>query len=220
MTGRRRRPEPTPEQLLRLRHEAKGQLRARIGAVRRALPAEAREKRSRAIADHVLAHEAYEGAQVLTAYIAMRGEVDPTPILAAARAAGKRIALPRIDWSTETMLFYRWDDGDELEESGMGFLQPLEAAPQIPDSDVDLVLTPALAIDLRGHRIGFGKGFYDRFLERLPDAASIALIFDFQLLAEVPDTPGDVPVDFWATSKGVEAAEPTESIEPSEPSES
>ncbi|RLB50014.1 MAG: 5-formyltetrahydrofolate cyclo-ligase [Deltaproteobacteria bacterium] len=205
MTGHRRRPEPSPEQLLRLRHEAKRQLRTRIGAVRGALPAEARERRSLAIADHVINHEAYGRAEVLTAYIAMRGEVNPRRILDAARAAGKVIALPRIDWSTETMLFYRWDDGDELEESGMGFLQPLTTAPSIADEIIDLVLTPALAIDLRGHRIGFGKGFYDRFLERLPDATSVALIFDFQRLAEVPDTPGDVPVQFWATSKGIES---------------
>ncbi len=205
--GRRRPPEPSEEQLIRLRHDAKRQLRKRIAAIRRAVPADARRARSERIAEHVIAHEAFASAKVLTAYVAMRGEVDPAPIVAAARRAGKTVALPRIDWEDETMRFYVWEEGAELEESGFGFLQPPESATPIDDDDVDLVLTPALAIDMRGQRIGFGKGFYDQFLGRLKNATSIALIFDFQRLAEVPDTPGDVPVDFWAWDDGVDARE-------------
>jgi len=207
MSSGRRRPEPNEEQLLRLRRDAKRQLRTRIGAIRRAVPGEARAARSRKIAAHVIAHEAFVNADVITAYVQMRGEVDPTPIVEAARAAGKTVALPRIDWGEESMRFFAWDAEAELEESGMGFLQPAADAVAIADADVNLVLTPALAIDLRGHRIGFGKGFYDEFLRRLPNATSIALIFDFQRLAEVPDTPGDVPVDFWAWDEGIDAAE-------------
>jgi 5-formyltetrahydrofolate cyclo-ligase len=208
MTERRRRPpEPSEEQLLRLRHDAKRQLRKRIGAIRRAIPAEAGAARSRKIAKHVIAHDAFVRANVLTAYVPMRGEVDPGPIVAAARSAGKTVALPRLDWEEESMRFFVWEEGAELEESGFGFLQPSADARPVDDDDVDLVLTPALAIDMRGHRIGFGKGYYDQFLTRLKNATSIALIFDFQRLAEVPDTPGDVPVDFWAWDEGIDAPE-------------
>jgi 5-formyltetrahydrofolate cyclo-ligase len=202
---RRGPPEPTEEQLLRLRHEAKRQLRRRIDAIRRAVPNEARALRSRKIAGHVIAHPVFDRARVLTTYVPMRGEVDPTEIVEAARRADKAIALPRLDWGDESMRFYLWAPDTPLEESGMGFLQPTKEAEEVADEAIDLVLTPALAIDERGHRLGFGKGFYDRFLARLKSAKSMALIFDFQRLAEVPITPGDVPVDFWAWDGGIDA---------------
>ncbi len=199
-----RRPPPDEEQLVRLRHDAKRQLRTRIAAIRRALPAEARAARSARIAAHVIAHPAFERARVITTYVPMRGEVDPSMIVDAARKAGKIVALPRIDLEADEMRFFVWAEGAELEESGYEFLQPPPGAEPVNDDDVDLVLTPALAIDERGHRIGFGKGYYDHFLTRLKNATSIALIYDFQRMAEVPDTPGDVPVDFWAWDEGVD----------------
>jgi 5-formyltetrahydrofolate cyclo-ligase len=85
----------------------------------------------------------------------------------------------------------------------MGFLQPPAGSPRVPELDVGIVLVPALAVDERGHRIGWGKGFYDRLLPLVPDAVRIALVFDFQLVAEVPDTPGDERVDYVVTDSRV-----------------
>jgi 5-formyltetrahydrofolate cyclo-ligase len=198
----------TEDEEVALRHRAKAELRTRILAVRRALPREARERRSSAIAEHVIAHAAFERAKVVAAYVAMRGEVDPAPIVRAARAAGKSVVLPRVDWEAERLTLHAHPDGASLEESGMGFWQPAADAPVVDAASVDLVLVPSVAVDERGMRIGMGKAFYDRLLPTLPNATSLALAFDFQLLAEVPSTPGDVKVALVATDTGVRAALP------------
>jgi 5-formyltetrahydrofolate cyclo-ligase len=62
---------------------------------------------------------------------------------------------------------------------------------------------PALAVDARGFRIGYGRGFYDRLLPTLPNALTVAIVYDFQLVAEVPEEPFDVPVHVVATDARV-----------------
>lgn len=184
---------------LALRHRVKAQIRQRMRAVRRALPTEARAERSGRIAERVRGLDGWGSAQVVAGYVAMRGEVDPAHLLEEARSAGKAVLLPRLDWEAESLHLHRVDAGVELEESGMGFLQPPASAPIVPEADVDLVLVPALAADPRGYRIGWGKGFYDRLLPGMTKALRVALVFDFQLVSEVPDTPGDEPVDLVVT---------------------
>jgi 5-formyltetrahydrofolate cyclo-ligase len=171
--------------------------------VRRAVPKDARARRSAAIAAHVTAMPEWSQARCVAAYVAMRGEVDPKPIVTAAHAGGKTVALPRIDWGEEAMTFHVFVTGDALEESGMGFDQPPASSPSVELADMELVIVPAVAVDERGYRIGWGRGFYDRMLPVLPNATSIALVFDFQLLMEVPDTAGDVPVDVVASDRGI-----------------
>ena len=181
-----------------LRHRAKEQIRKRMRALRNAVPKEARAKRSHAIADRVRALDAWPAAGVIAGYVAMRGEADPAELLAEARAAGRDVALPRVDFESETLTLHL-SSGDELEESGMGFLQPPKESPRIAEHAVELVLVPALAADERGYRIGWGKGFYDRLLPAMPRAMRVALLFDFQLVAEIPTTPGDERVDCIVT---------------------
>jgi len=151
----------------------------------------------------VLGLDAWSSARVIAGYLAMRGEADPAALLDAARDAGHTVALPRVDWAAETMELRAVGREGELEESGMGFMQPAAGAPRVADDEVDLVLIPALAADERGYRIGWGKGFYDRLLPSLSRAVRVALIFDFQLVAEVPDTPGDERVDYIVTDDRV-----------------
>jgi 5-formyltetrahydrofolate cyclo-ligase len=181
-----------------LRYRAKEQIRKRMRALRNAIPNEARLKRSHAIAERVRALDAWATARVIAGYVAMRGEADPAELLAEARSRGREVALPRVDFESETLTLHLSVDG-ELEESGMGFLQPPKESPQIAEHTVDLVLVPALASDERGYRIGWGKGFYDRLLPTMPRAMRVALLFDFQLVAEVPSTPGDERVDCVVT---------------------
>ena len=86
------------------------------------------------------------------------------------------------------------------------FQQPPLDAPLIAGDEVDLVIVPALAADDRGYRIGYGKGYYDRLLPRLPRAFRAAVIFDFELIAEVPEHPYDTPVDIVITDQRAERA--------------
>jgi 5-formyltetrahydrofolate cyclo-ligase len=193
MTGGRR--EPSEEELLQLRVRAKTELRKRMRAVRGAVPAEARRIRSERACDRLMARPEWNAARVVAGYVAMRSETDPRLALERGHTAGKTIVLPRIDYEHEIVELRTWDPLAPLEESGMGFLQPAADRPRVAHADVDLVIVPALAVDARGFRLGWGKGYYDRLLPLLGTARSIAMVFHFQLMAEVPEMPHDVAVD-------------------------
>ena len=185
-----------------IRAQLKGEIRSRRQATRRALPSAARDERSARIAANVLGLPEWEAAKSVLAFVSMRREVQTLSLVEAAWSAGKTVATTRMNASFDDLELRAWRRGDELEESGMMFRQPLPDAPSVPDSDIDLVLVPALAVDERGHRIGYGKGFYDRLLPRL-DALRVALVFDFEQIVEVPTRPGDEPVDVIVTDAGV-----------------
>lgn len=182
-----------------LRHYVKAELRKRMLAIRASTPLEARAERSARIVANIEALADLSDAHVLAAYAPMAKEVDVSPLVRAWLARGLAIALPRVDRETGKLVLHAHTMGDALEESGFGVREPLESAPVISHEEVDVVIVPALALDERGHRIGYGKGFYDRLLPELPNALRIGVIFDFQLVPEVPTTEGDVPVDIVVT---------------------
>lgn len=182
-----------------LRQGIKAEIRQRRRSVRRAMPHEGRLARSEAITAKVIALPEWERARTVLAFVSMRSEVQTDGLVASARASGKRVAAPRLAPDRVSLELREWREGDELEESGMMFLQPPEDAAPVDDDAIDLVLVPALAADERGHRIGYGKGFYDRLLPRLSRACRVCVIFDFELVQEVPERAGDEPVDVVVT---------------------
>ena len=138
--------------------------------------------------------------------IVARHEVDLRPLDEALRARGARLAYPAIDPETGAMTFRFVAAVTELEVQGYGFSEPPADAEEA--LELDAVLVPALAIDSRGHRLGYGAGYYDRTLPRFcPPAVSIGVAYDFQLLVEVPLTLGDVACDWIVTDARVLAGE-------------
>lgn len=196
-------PGLTPEELEALRARAKEELRRRLAALRRAVSSETRMGHSSAIAQQVLAEPAFAHAEVVLAYSALRFEVDPRPIIERAWARGKRVLLPRTVPETRALVLHAYEEGDELVESGFVVKEPLSTAPVVPASEVDLVLVPGLGFDVRGHRLGYGQGYYDRVLPALARATSLGLAFELSMLIEVPSAPHDVPVDLVVTEKRV-----------------
>ncbi|MDQ3037507.1 MAG: 5-formyltetrahydrofolate cyclo-ligase, partial [Myxococcota bacterium] len=178
----------------------KAELRQRMRTVRRAIPAEARSERSARIWERVLARPEWERARTVMLFISMRTEVDTATAASAARAAGKRVVAPRMN---EDVLEVReWRAEDVPVESGaMRVPEPPEHAPRVDPGEVDLVIVPALALDERGARIGYGAGFYDRLLPSLSRATRIGVVFDFQLVGEVPETEGDARVQVVVTDE-------------------
>ncbi|MFW5925665.1 MAG: 5-formyltetrahydrofolate cyclo-ligase [Myxococcota bacterium] len=195
--------EPTDAEAEYIRHRVKQELRRRMKNLRAALPREARAARSRAAAERVVALEAFQRAGTVLSFVSVRAEIDPAEVVHAAREAGKRVALPRVDFDRMELLLHAWQAGDSLEVGGYGIPEPAPSAPEVDAGEVDLVLVPALAVDGEGYRIGYGQGFYDRLLPRLPNALRCALAYDFQLLSEVPRTEGDEPVHVIATDSRV-----------------
>jgi 5-formyltetrahydrofolate cyclo-ligase len=193
----------TPEQADALRAQAQEQLRRRVAAVRRTLPAALRSSHAAAACRLLIEHPAFRAAQLVLAYSALRFELDPRDAIEQAWALGKAVGLPRTVPDTRQLALHSYHAGDELLESGFVVKEPLPSAPALAASDVDLVLVPGLAFDTRGQRLGYGQGYYDRLLPSLPRALRIGLAFELSLLAEVPSTAHDVPVDLLITERRV-----------------
>jgi 5-formyltetrahydrofolate cyclo-ligase len=194
--------DPTVE--LELRYRAKAALRQRARALRNSIPREAVVERSSRIASRLLGLPSVVAGSAIALFwpIERRNEVDLTEVDTALRAQGKRIAYPSIDAATRAMTFRFVSDPAELEERGLGFREPDPALPEA--ALLDVIVVPALQIDGAGQRIGYGAGFYDRALPRFaPPAVSVGVAFDFQLIAEVPVTEGDVALSLVVTDERV-----------------
>lgn len=187
-----------PEDVIRLK--VKAELRKRMRGVRKTAPIEACSERSAKIITALEAHESVKSAKSVALFwpIVERHEVDLRAFDATLRARGVRVAYPSIDPDTGDMVFRFVEEVRHLEEAGYGFAEPPMDAPLA--TELDVVIVPALALDPTGHRIGYGAGYYDRTLPKYaPPAVSIAVAYDWQLVAEVPATPGDVQVAWVVT---------------------
>jgi 5-formyltetrahydrofolate cyclo-ligase len=197
------------EELLRVR--VKAELRKRMRGLRKALPSNACADRSARIAARLAALEPIAAARSVCLFwpIEDRHEVDLRPLDARLRERGVRVAYPGIDPDTGAMSFRFVADPDAMEEHGFGFREPSQREPEAGPGDLDAIVVPALAIDPRGHRIGYGAGYYDRALPRFaPPAVTVAVAFDFQLVAEAPESAVDVPVAWIVTDARTLAREP------------
>lgn len=153
-------------------------------------------RRSDALCQKVLQSEAYRTARTIYGYLPFNQEVRTLPLLQQAIADGKQIALPKCYGSE--MRFVLMEDLKFVRPSSLGAPEPVADTPLADDSSA-LVLVPGLAFDAAGHRMGYGGGYYDRFLTEEPNHPTIALCFDFQMLPHLETEAHDISVDtvFW-----------------------
>jgi 5-formyltetrahydrofolate cyclo-ligase len=193
--------------------EEKRALRREMSAARAALPESERRRRSEAASARLLALPeltalAAADAKTLAGYVAVKGEIDPAPALAAAAAEGAAVALPRVAPEAPRLRFHRADAGP-LAPGRFGLDEPDRSAPEIGLHELDVVIVPGLAFDAEGRRLGFGGGYYDGAFGDLAGAdrgkrpALIGLCYDFQIVARCPAGDGDVPVDLVVTEARV-----------------
>ena len=150
----------------------------------------------------VLSLPEYRSAGQLLVYCATPQEISLWPVIQDALAAGKTVAAPRCGAPGE-MEFFRFDRLEQLQPGFRGIPEPEAAAPPLTDfSPKSLCLLPALAADRRGFRLGYGGGYYDRFLSRYCGAAA-ALVYPPWLMESVPAEPFDQPVGLILTAGGV-----------------
>ena len=142
-------------------------------------------------------------AEIVSGFWPMRSEVDVRPLMYALRDKGSRLALPAILDKT-TIVFRELVRGAELIDMGFGTHGP---GPDAEVLDPGLMLVPLAAFDIRGHRIGYGAGYYDRAIARLISKGRkpqlIGIAFDCQQVDEVPDEAHDVPLDAILTESGL-----------------
>lgn len=182
-------------------HDAKRAMREGILVARDALPAAERDEGSRAIAARIAALSSYARARCVLLTVSFRSEWDTRALIDAALAAGKTVALPRVNGGTRMLDLHAVTDvAQETAPGYRGIPEPRPELPRIDLAAIDFVLVPGVAFDPTGRRLGYGGGYYDRLLTLLaPEAARIAGAFELQLVARVPAAPHDLFVDAIAT---------------------
>jgi 5-formyltetrahydrofolate cyclo-ligase len=159
-------------------------------------------KKSAVIRDRLFALEEFKRARCVIAYVSMPDEVDTHQLIDESIGMGKQIGVPVLTAAKgkkgkrDLIISQITDRIKQLEIGPYGIKQPKQSdIKPVPCKEMDLILVPGLAFDREGNRLGRGKGYYDRFLEKIPKTAlTIGLCFDFQVAESVPKLPHDIPV--------------------------
>lgn len=180
----------------------KNALRRRLRQERRAFPNELRLELSKKIAERLLRSDEYAECDAVLVFISNRIEVDTAPIILAALEDGKTVGAPRCESGENLMDFYRISGIGDLESGAFDILEPKQGCSPIESFSKAMCIVPGLAYDTNGHRIGFGRGYYDRFLSRF-DGISCGICFDEFIVDDIPVEPTDIPVNMLVTQSKI-----------------
>ena len=175
----------------------KKELRSQIRQQKRAMTEEAIVEASARLGELFLACPEYKAAKTIYGYLPYNQEVRTVPMLEQAMKDGKRVAVPKC--YGEEMRFIYMDDLSKVEKGYANIPEPIADDP-VADDPTALVLMPGLAFTEDGKRMGYGGGFYDKFLAAEPGHPTVALCYAFQMVEYIPTEDYDIPVDrvLWA----------------------
>ncbi len=185
---------------------AKTAIRQQIKARRATQDARQKALWDRRIVASMLAHPRYIAATTVMPYMATAQEINLDALVAIALSDGKAVCLPRVEHATRQMWAHRFQTGDALVTGALGIREPLSAAPVCAAAEIDLVVMPGLAFSLRGERIGYGGGYYDRFLAACDERVFLLAVgYDWQVFSELPSAPEDRRINAIVTPTRVVA---------------
>jgi 5-formyltetrahydrofolate cyclo-ligase len=189
-------PDPDPIQ------SAKAELRREALARRDALPPEQRAAAAQIIAARSFPVDVPAGA-VVSAFSAMKSEINPVPLMRRLSDAGARLALPVVAGRGRPLIMRSWAFGEPLGSGVWGIREP---KPEAPEVDPDILIVPLAAFDRQGNRIGYGAGYYDMTINRLrglKPVLALGLAFAAQEVPAVPYTARDARLDLVLTENEV-----------------
>jgi len=190
-------PAPSSDHLKR----AKRALRREVVARRDAVSERRRAAASIEIAERVAQMQEAANAGSAMVFWSFGSEVDTAPLIERLVADGKTVTLPRIEGSDIVPVTFV--PGEPVTRTSFGAMEPADGRVLDP-SEVDLVIVPGVAFDRSGHRVGYGAGYYDRFLPRTADGTpAVAIAFALQVVPEVPTGAMDRRVDAIVTEAEV-----------------
>ena len=176
------------------------ELRRRLREQRAALPDDRVRDASAAVVAALEQTLAVARARAVALYAAVQGEIDPAALARTLQARGAAVAYPRVvAVEPPAIAFLRVDDPAQLAAGQFGILEPSAAA--APLEALDVIVVPGVAFAHDGHRLGFGRGYYDHALAAHPRALRIGVCHEFQLVDRLPPRVGDEPVDLVLTPR-------------------
>ena len=183
--------------------EDKKELRKRILNIRNNMDIEDVRKNSSAITEKIVNSDIYRQSNVVFIYMDFKNEVMTSQLIKHMLSAKKRVAIPYTD-TVNTVLIPSEITGEaDLVLSSLGYYEPKNVLPVYPE-EIDLVIVPGVVFDKSLNRIGFGKGYYDRILNKLkPSSKKVAVAHEFQVLESIPNEEHDIKMDMLITEKGI-----------------
>lgn len=179
----------------------KHQLRKHFKALRNALTRPEIEQMSAQVMENLLSLPVLHRPGAILCYASFGSEVDTHVMIRRLLGQRRTVALPVTQRQSQTMYAAQIGSFESLRRGNFGILEPDSSAAVIEPGKLSAVLVPGLAFDRAGYRIGYGMGFYDRYLPCCPNAVRIALAYDFQLIEHLPHEMHDLPVHYIVTPK-------------------
>lgn len=152
------------------------------------------------ITQKVIRHPDYKAADLVFCYVDVKNEVKTAGIIENAWKNGKKVAVPKVH--DEEMKFYLIHSYEQLEQGCFGLQEPKTECTEVSDVPKNsVVIMPGVAFDRQGNRIGYGKGYYDKYFSKYPGIFKIAIAFSLQIVPEIPFDRFDVKADCVITEE-------------------
>lgn len=181
----------------------KTSVRKKILAKRNSITKKFVNEASKKIYKRLINTSEYNNAKTIMFYVSKDNEVETRSMIEDTIKKSKKICVPKTDRLNHKLHPVMIKDMDsDLELSHFGLHEPrLDRGKLVSITKIDLIITPGIAFDRDGYRLGWGKGYYDRFLENTGNIPKIGLAFDFQIIPQLPRDSHDIPVDIVITEK-------------------
>ena len=178
--------------------------RINILKIREALIEEDHDLKDNIIFEKLYNLDLYKNSNNIFVYINYKDEINTKKFINKALEEGKNIYVPKIYRDTKTMKAIFINSLDNLEKNSMGILEPKDDTLVIDKKDIDLIIVPGAVFDKNFNRIGYGGGYYDRYLEEIKEKDNkIALAYDFQIIDEIEYEDHDIKMDYIITDKRI-----------------
>lgn len=179
----------------------KKKLRLEVIKRRDELEKEYKVKADKIILEKIRESNLYKKSKNIFIYVGFGSEINTLDYIKIFIGDGKKICVPRTDLKNKVMCAVNIESIDELKISSYGIMEPSEDKEEMRKDDIDLVILPGVAFDNNGGRIGYGGGYYDRFLKDIIDTPKVALAYQIQIVDKIELEKHDIKYDFLITEK-------------------
>lgn len=176
--------------------EEKKVIRKQIIEHRDSIDSSLRREWDKTIFFKLINSEFYKNANMIFTFVSFKSEVDTHSIIKHSISCGKTICVPRIKSKQNGIEIYKINGFEDLKEGYFGILEPIDTCLAVDKDSIDLILMPGVAFDSQGGRLGYGAGYYDRFIASMSKKVDkIALAYNFQIIDKVPMDTHDIKID-------------------------
>lgn len=179
----------------------KKELRTRMKRLRSSIPEKTRKEKAFAAMKHLLETNLFRDAKTIALFSSIGSEIDTAPVHRALYKEGKLLVYPRV--VGHEIVFAPGMEECDFVVGTMGIREPVTE----PTNEIDCIIIPGLAFSKSGYRLGYGGGYYDRYLEKYPDPLRIGYGFSEQWDIDVPVMEWDLPLDAFVSDRGLQIVE-------------